>query len=247
LVILKVKEINYLNTMNKIISFCLYGDKHKYCGGAIINAQLASIIYPDWECWFYYDDTVPKIVISILNGFSNCKTIHVQDGSWGMMWRFRAMQKDTIVLSRDTDSRLSQREKRIVDEWLASDKSLLTIRDHRAHYEVPICGGMWGLKNGIPENLQSIMNEYSKIPDKKEYTFHHDDPLFMQDQYYLRDVIWPLYSGGVNWPAQQSNTDCMVAGIYETPWMQQTYQQTGLNFIGQSYDENDSPIFPASM
>jgi hypothetical protein len=39
----------------------------------------------------------------------------------------------------------------------------------------------------------------------------------------------------------------MVAGIYETLWMQQTYQQTGLNFIGQSYDENDSPIFPSSM
>ena len=123
--------------MKKIITFSLWGDSPKYCCGAILNAQLAFEHYRDWECWFYYDDSVPKSYISILNGFDNCRTIHVTDGTWGAFWRFAAMQPDTIVLSRDTDSRLSLREKRIVDEWLASDKKLCTIRDHAAHYRGP--------------------------------------------------------------------------------------------------------------
>jgi hypothetical protein len=207
--------------MKKIISFSLWGDNVKYCGGAIRNAQLAYEFYRDWECWFYYDDSVPLMYISILNSFDNCRTIHVGDGSWGAFWRFAAMQPDTIVLSRDTDSRLSLRERRIVDEWLLSDAKLCTIRDHAAHYEYPILAGMWGLKGGLTQECHDQILNYSNTH------------VYLQDQIYLQSHVWPLYTN-----------DSMVRGIHETAWMQETYNQTGWNFIGQAYDNNDKPIFP---
>ena len=39
--------------MLKVISFSLWGDNPTYTQGGIINAELAKIYYPDFECWFY--------------------------------------------------------------------------------------------------------------------------------------------------------------------------------------------------
>ena len=46
-------------TMNKIVSFSLYGDAPLYCEGALRNVELAKSIYPGWRCRFYIDGTVP--------------------------------------------------------------------------------------------------------------------------------------------------------------------------------------------
>jgi hypothetical protein len=210
--------------MKKIISFSLWGNNLRYCGGAIVNAQLAQIHYPDWECWFYYDASVPKIYINSLNNFKNVRTILVDDGTFGAFWRFRAMQKDTIVISRDTDSRLSEREKRIVDEWLATDKKLSVIRDHTAHYDFPILAGMWGLKDGLADSLMEGIKRY--------WSTH----TYLVDQFYLRDVVWPVLKDKT-----------MVHGIKECVWMRENYKEVGRDFIGQTYDENENTIYDPAL
>jgi hypothetical protein len=206
--------------MKKIISFSLWGNNLRYCGGAIVNAQLAQIHYPDWECWFYYDASVPKIYINSLNNFKNVRTILVDDGTFGAFWRFRAMQKDTIVISRDTDSRLSEREKRIVDEWLATDKKLSVIRDHTAHYDFPILAGMWGFRGGLSNEDIISMASYNM------------DNYYTVDQVFLHRVIWPEY-----------NNNMHVVGLKETPWLAETYQSIGRHFVGQAYDEADRSLY----
>ena len=218
-------ETDWQIIMHKIISFSLWGDNPKYCVGAIINAQLAQKHFPYWTCVFYYDNSVPKIYVTALKQFSNVVTILVEDGTFGAFWRFLAMQDpNTIVLSRDCDSRLSSREKLIVDDWLNSKEKLCVIRDHFNHYEFPILAGMWGIKNGLCPSLQEKMKLYSGT--------HR----YLVDQYYLRDEVWP-----------QLQLNAKEYGIKETAWMRESYKDIGKNFIGQTYDENDTPVYEGKL
>ena len=210
--------------MKKIIAFSLWGDNPKYCVGAIRNAQLAMKYFPEWTCHFYYDKTVPKIYIATLDEFTNVETTKIDNGSFGAFWRFFSMQKDTIVLSRDTDSRLSLREKQIVDEWLESDSQLSVIRDHINHYEFPILAGMWGLKDGLADSLMEGIKRY--------WSTH----TYLVDQFYLRDVVWPVLKDKT-----------MVHGIKECVWMRENYKEVGRDFIGQTYDENENTIYDPAL
>ena len=212
--------------MQKIISFSLWGNKPKYCVGAIRNAQLAQKYFPEWECRFYCGRDVPGIYISALNAFDNTKVWirPKEDLTFGAFWRFDAMEPGTIVLSRDCDSRLSAREKQIVDEWLASDCKLSVIRDHNNHYEFPILAGMWGIKNGLDEGMKQPMSHYNK------------NHIYLMDQHWLRDYVWPTLQH-----------TALIHGIKETMWMRSSYKSIGRDFIGQTYDENDNQVYDPAL
>lgn len=210
--------------MKKIIAFSLWGNNPKYCVGAIRNAQLAKTIFPEWVCIFYYNNTVPSTYIKILSEFDNVELVQITDGSFGAFWRFFDMLEDTIVISRDCDSRLSEREKRIVDDWLLSKEKMCVIRDHLNHYEFPMLAGMWGIKNGLHIDLHKPMDQY---------WYTHS---YLVDQFYLRDVVWPVLKD-----------NCKIYGIKETAWMRETYKSIGMNFIGQTYSENELPVYPGSL
>ena len=123
--------------MKKVISFCLWGDNPRYTIGAIKNADLANDIYPDWICRYYVGKSVSIEIIEELYTKKNTEIfIMNEQGNWsGMFWRFLpASDTDVeVMVSRDTDSRLSEREKAAVEEWLESDKGFHIMRDHPAH------------------------------------------------------------------------------------------------------------------
>jgi hypothetical protein len=50
-----------------------------------------------------------------------------------------------IFLSRDLDSRFSEREVAAVDEWLKSEETFHVMRDHELHTN-EMLAGMWGVK-----------------------------------------------------------------------------------------------------
>ena len=106
--------------MKKIIAFSLWGDQPKYTVGAIKNADLAKEIYPDWTCRFYIGQSAPADIVETLKKKDNTEIVMMdEDGDWsGMFWRFSPCSESDVeaVLSRDTDSRLSWREKSAVDE-----------------------------------------------------------------------------------------------------------------------------------
>lgn len=210
--------------MQKIIAFSLWGDDPKYCVGAIRNAQLAATFFPEWKCWFYCDKKVPKTYLKILNDFDNAEVVEMDHPSFGAFWRFFDMREDTIILSRDCDSRLSEREKYIVDDWLVSKEKMCVIRDHINHYEFPILAGMWGIKDGLPEHVLNGMKGYWGT---HTYTI---------DQHYLRDIVWP-----------ELKDDCKVYGIKETVWMRESYPSIGKHFIGQTYNEYEYPVYEAAL
>jgi protein O-GlcNAc transferase len=162
-----------------IISFCLWGNDPKYTIGAIRNAERAKQIYPGWDVWMYIADDVPDNTIKELE-HNDCVIINMGEGNWkGMFWRFLpGCDPNITFISRDTDSRLSMREKYAVDEWIASDKDFHIMRDHPYH-KTEILGGMWGARNGIVKDIDTWMNEYEK------------GDFWQVDQNFLREVVYP--------------------------------------------------------
>jgi hypothetical protein len=166
--------------MKKVISFSLWGENPKYTIGAIENAKLVNEIYQGWIGRFYCGKSVPENIINILKNIPNTEVIIMdEDGDWtGMFWRFLACKDSDVMLSRDTDSRLSLREKLAVDEWLESDKDFHIMRDHPYH-TTEILGGMWGCRNGILNNIESDIINYNK------------GNFWQVDQNFLREKIYP--------------------------------------------------------
>lgn len=169
--------------MIKVISYSLWGANSRYTQGAIQNAKLASYYYPGWISRFYYSNDVPSDIIEQLSSISNTELILVDEpADWtGMFWRFYAASDTDIMLSRDSDARLSKREACAVNAWLESGKNFHIMRDHPYHAR-PIMGGMWGCKNGILSNIKDLINQYSKI---NRYEI---------DQQFLATIVYPIIS-----------------------------------------------------
>lgn len=167
--------------MKKIISFSLWGNDPKYTIGAVKNAILTEQIYPGWTSRFYVGKSVPENIITTLKSFENVEVIEMDEpGDWtGMFWRFYACEDADIMLSRDTDSRLSMREKLAVDEWLSSDKNFHIMRDHPLH-GTEILGGMWGCRNGILKGMKNMIIDYTK------------GDFWQVDQNFLKEKIYPI-------------------------------------------------------
>jgi hypothetical protein len=207
--------------MNKIISMSVWGNNPSYSVGAIKNAQIAKELFPDWICRIFVDGTVPTNYVEKMLEFPNVELAQLDnDNLYGMFWRFYSMfqSEDDIVISRDSDSRLSKREKKCIDEWLESDKKFSVIRDHHRHYDWPMLGGMWGMKGKFNDELLLIMENYAQT---HAYTV---------DQIFLKDVVWNI-----------AKDDSIVHGFLEVDWMMNS--RDNIHFIGQGYTENDEPLY----
>lgn len=202
--------------MKKIIAFSLWGDNPKYTVGAIKNAELASVYYSGWECKFCINSSVPQNIVDTLKSFSNVEVVLMPDeASWSnTFWRFQYADGDDVFISRDTDSRISYREKKAVDAWLESDKDFHIMRDHKWHGR-PILAGMWGCRNGILKGIQNLINTF----DKKNY--------YQVDQDFLEFIVYP-----------NIKNNCLVHDEFFENKPFPTKRVT-TEFVGEVYDEND--------
>ncbi len=175
--------------MKKIIAFSLWGSNSQYTIGAINNADLARIIYPGWLCRFYQDTTVPEEIVHDLGKRENVELIkRSAENDWQrLFWLFDAAADDSveIMIARDTDSRLHEREKAAVDEWLASDKLFHIMRDHPYHY-FPIMTGMWGVKGDLLKSIKDWIHEYLEQQDVNII-----QPRQHIDREFLTEIVYP--------------------------------------------------------
>lgn len=176
----------------KIISFSLWGNNSKYSIGAIKNAELTSAIYPNWISRFYIHKDVDQKYIDQIRKLNTQVLIMEENADWkAMMWRYLPAKDQDVELfiSRDCDSRINNREKAAVDQWLNSDKNFHIMRDH-PHHGFSILGGMFGAKkNGFEILSNSIagfdfQNSYgtdynffnsSLYPKIREESLIHDE------------------------------------------------------------------------
>ena len=198
--------------MKKCICYSLWGDNVIYLSGVRKNYDLIKKFFPTWKMVIYYDKSVP---FNIIEENPNIEWIQANENQYGMFWRFNHINECDLFLSRDLDSRISEREVYCIDRWTASSKKILSIRDMIPyHYEFPIMGGMFGIRGGIDDEDIAVMENYSK---HFQYTL---------DQRYLQNHVYPKYKDNI-----------LFVGIKEDEYLKETWSG---HFIGQSYYENDS-------
>jgi len=161
--------------MKKVISFSVWGDNLDYLAGVSRNIDIAPDVYPGWETWVYVEDGTK---IDVEKKADKVIVYKPEAGCDGAFQRFRPMQDSNVdvFISRDADSRLSDREYQAVQEWLSSDKQFHSMRDHEAHVW-PVMAGMWGAKRDGLINLDFVYNQLCKY---KAQTYFDDQKALAQ-------------------------------------------------------------------
>lgn len=210
--------------MKNIIAYSLWGDHPMYWVGALRNIELASKHFKGWICRFYIDKNCKQELIDTING-DNVEVVLVdsKDSFHGMFWRFWAAEEEdvNVFLSRDCDSRISNREVSAINEWLNSDKDFHIMRDHPYHTSA-ILGGMWGCRNGIMEEigLTKLIENWGKYERKGI------------DQEFLAQVVYPLVKDR---SMEHSEFNLRYGGeIRLFPHIRRDYE-----FVGEIFDENE--------
>ena len=138
-----------------------------------------------------------------------------------MLWRFLPSldPQVSVMLSRDLDSRVTEREAAAVTEWLESDLSLHAMRDHPWH-TVPIMGGGWGAKLDTQTRRDNWNSSWTAmLADSKLYSSPASKG---PDQDLLGRYVWgrwgrqdclhhdsytcTIFPGSRGWPTQRINT-----------------------------------------
>ena len=168
-----------------VIAFSLFGGNSKYCETAVLNAHEQALIYPDWVCRFYVDQSVPSEICARL--IAEGTQVVIVDGAmrhWpGTMWRFAAYDDPTVdrVIFRDSDSVISAIEAAAVNAWVESGCAFHLMRDSASHTEL-ILAGLWGCARGSLPNMSGMIENYLQNPPSSAR---------FADQYFLREYVWP--------------------------------------------------------
>lgn len=174
---------NDIQDKKKVISFSLFGNQPSYLKGALLNLLLAPRIYPDWQVYFWLDDTVPhefQEIITQLGGIIK-KQPNNQPILQRLSWRFLVSDDKDIgyFLVRDVDSVVNIREAMAVNEWIKSGKYFHIMRDWWTHTDL-ILAGMWGGIAGLLPNMQQALSNYRSQAVETPNI----------DQWFLRDHVW---------------------------------------------------------
>lgn len=172
--------------MKKVMSFSVWGTDPKYTVGAVRNAEQLQNYYPGWIGKFYVDATVPRGIIYQLEDCSNTIVVERPEiGDWrGMFWRFEAAfdEDADVVVFRDTDCRLCERQKLATDEWINSDKLFHIMRDHPYH-KYPILGGQWGVKKNDKYDMEHLIMDFYNNKSANRYGTDYE---------FFIDVLYPM-------------------------------------------------------
>ena len=149
----------------KYISYSVWGDNKVYTYGIIENVLDAKKFYEGWIVRVHYNDTVPQNIVDWLKTQDNVELVHhpgTKKKASNTLWRFEDLFiKDAVTMIRDADSRITERELTLVDDWLRSEKDFHIVRDHR-HHTCPIIAGAFGVRNncleyiGIPTGTNNV-------------------------------------------------------------------------------------------
>ena len=223
----------------KIVGYSFYGDIHTemskkkgYFEGISGNLRLMPTYYPDWVMRVYYDldDRDPILQDLCELACENpmldiCNVRHLPgtpmvDAAkvFAMNWRFFPTldpQVD-IYACRDLDSRISAREVAAVEEFLASNQPIHSMRDHPAHLTT-LLGASWGTHLNKKNSRGKWKKAWPKmLKDKKTWAPRN---VKGPDQEILNQYIWKsfgqhmavqhdaylckTYRGSIPWPTKR--------------------------------------------
>jgi hypothetical protein len=224
--------------MKKVIGFTLYKapsdwetamstNHNKYIVGLHQNLEGIQKYYPDWYIYLYHSENFDTTQLDELKKYEKFITKPISDFSVAaMQWRFLPNDEDDVdyFISRDVDSRVTEREKLSVEEWIDSGKILHIMRDH-PHHGYHILGGMWGMKSQKDFNMKESCINYNNL---NQYNKDKDWYDKWWDMNFLRDVVYPKY---IN--SSYINASHYAFESWAKPF---TLEMENNKFIGEIYD-----------
>jgi len=205
-----------------LVSFSLFGDKPKYLVGAIRNAEDVPKFYPDFRSIFYCDDDVPEATVEGLS--ARGALIERRMRHWP---RITMIERHMVVLVRDVDSRISDREARAVAAWLESGKNFHCMRDFPFHTN-RVMGGMWGVR--LPARL-IIRRAFHRWCNGRYFP---KSEWFGIDQKFLAEAVWPQIANS----ALQHDSFHMFPDSVDFPMP----ALADGSFVGEIWDEHERPV-----
>jgi hypothetical protein len=171
------------------ISLSLYGANPKYCETALLNAEALPQVYRGATLLVFHDASVPGPVLARLKRHQCVELVDVASLSAshypGTFWRFLALAdpRFDVVLLRDADSVIGERERSLVERWLARpDKPFHVIRDWWTQTDL-LLAGLWGARGGLLGGIRTLVDEHlAHTPGLHET---HADQIF------LAQCVWP--------------------------------------------------------
>jgi hypothetical protein len=168
----------------KVFSFCLFGSNPKYTLGMIENIKIINEKFEEWYTYIYYNN-VPQDIINVIKEYTNVVLLESKyTGQKTTLDRFKPIDNIDVevMMVRDADSRIHDRDCWAINEFLNSNKKLHIIRDHKYHQR-PIMAGLFGIKNGLIEfNIEDKLKNF-EVNNKNEYQV---------DQNFLALYIYPI-------------------------------------------------------
>ena len=208
-------------TKKKVISYSLYGTAEKYLTGALKNVQQVSVLYPGWVPRFFVGDSVDQGLVDVLKsaGAEVVRMVGREDAS-AMFWRYQPFfdADVSMVIVRDTDSRLSHREAQAVKDWIESGRGFHIMRDHPAHF-CAILGGLWGARTDRMVQLRTVFDQANPIG------------FYGEDQKFLQNYVYPI-----------AKSDSLIHDsffAFELLAKPFPTARNGMGFAGEVFDEND--------
>ena len=152
----------------KVFSFCLYGTEANYYTGLLENIQRIREWFPEFDVFVYKGTCDPSWVIP------NATVIETgREGAINMLYRYVPLKTAEIGFIRDADSRITERDRWCIQDFLASPQNYHMIRDHIWH-KSPIMGGLFGWKKPLDVEIDTSGNAG-----------------YGYDEHYLSKIVYP--------------------------------------------------------
>ena len=150
-------EIFNYNKNDIYVSFSLFGTGLNYRKGALANVNVLQKIRPNWNVIIYHSEEIDLETLKKLK--VNSKITLVKKSRRGydaLLWRYIPFYElnDSIVIVRDCDSIITEREVLLLEEWLDTNYPFHIIRDHLHHSELIMAGLFSGSTKYFPRNLK---------------------------------------------------------------------------------------------
>ncbi|XP_068206501.1 uncharacterized protein [Palaemon carinicauda] len=233
----------------KVISFSLYGKDPEYWNGLPEILSDAKHLYPGWKVWIYTNPrNQMKILCPLLQNHSHLRICDVTNlphplnnitNVHPMFWRISPLGDPKVesLLVRDSDSKLTEREQKAVQEWLESGKTFHVMRDHPMH-NVPILGGMWGAN--WAQKINENSSDSKQGPSFSRRGFSAKNLRRIRNQLFVEAFEYGAYGfdqvllARLLWPSMKSVMvhDSFYCEVYVLGWRPWPTQRINGAFVG---------------
>lgn len=183
-----------------VSSYALFGDNPFYWKPAMALVRAHHTLFPGWELRIHHDSHMDQAIGQLWRAYSRHQLATLVPCTTGplcenMLWRLKPLWDPAVELTmcRDIDTLLTPKDRRMMDQFIASKAAFHLVNDSPSH-NIPILGGMLAINGPIFHqkfNYPGLQSWENMIT-----TFKADIGVELSwrgsDQFLLNYLLWDL-------------------------------------------------------